>query len=353
MVRVCSRWVLEQNDADGAKYWLAAHNLFASLSSPNYLAVGTTNAILLHGNPVDANIDTSLIYGDYYFIESLKRFNDLFNQNTLTYIPAANFTGTDTFTYQACDSSGAVSSATVTVSVASSSGFINGSFESGYSGWTGSGNQVISSRASQGSNAIQFNSGQTVPNGVLSQTFATTSGQTYALSFDVGADGGTPATAQSLQVTVVGNSAVLNKRVTVFGPGDSSSLYLSTNFIFTADAAATTLTFTDVSATGLNIDLLLDNVQVSVTAKTLSLSPPENAGPIVLSLQLSDGYVTLSCQGAPGQSCEIQVSSDLIAWTPLAIVEPAAGKTLMTKQPPESCRFYRAIVQPDAGGTSN
>jgi unsaturated chondroitin disaccharide hydrolase len=105
------------NDADGAKYWLAAHRLFASLSSTNYLAVGTTNAILLHGNPVDANTDTSLIYGDYYFIESLERFNDLFNQTSLTYIPAANFTGNDTFTYQSCDSSGGVSVATVTVTV--------------------------------------------------------------------------------------------------------------------------------------------------------------------------------------------------------------------------------------------
>jgi hypothetical protein len=109
------------NAADGAKYWLAAHHLFVSLSSTNYLATGTTNAILLHGNPVDANTDTSLIYGDYYFIESLKRLNDVFNQTTLTYIPATNFTGTDAFTYQACDSSGAVSTATVTVTVAFSS----------------------------------------------------------------------------------------------------------------------------------------------------------------------------------------------------------------------------------------
>lgn len=105
------------NDADGAKYWQAAHNLFVSLSSTNYLAVNTTNAILLHGYPVDVDLDTPLVYGDYYFLESLKRFNDVFNQTTLTYIPATNFTGTDTFTYQACDSSGAVSTATVTVNV--------------------------------------------------------------------------------------------------------------------------------------------------------------------------------------------------------------------------------------------
>lgn len=105
------------NAADGAKYWLAAHNLFVSLSSTNYLAVNTTNAILLHGNPVDYDTDTSLFYGDYYFIESLKRLNDTFNHSTLTYIPAINYTGTDTFTYQVCDSSGATATATVTVIV--------------------------------------------------------------------------------------------------------------------------------------------------------------------------------------------------------------------------------------------
>jgi hypothetical protein len=96
---------------------MAAHELFLSLSSTNYLAVNLANAILLHGDPVDVNIDTSLIYGDYYFIESLKRFNDVFNQTTLTYIPATNFSGSDMFTYQVCDSSGAVSTATVAVTV--------------------------------------------------------------------------------------------------------------------------------------------------------------------------------------------------------------------------------------------
>lgn len=107
---------LATNSADGAKYWLAAHDIFSSLSSTNYLAQGTTNrGILLHGNPVDFDADTSLIYGDYYFIESLRRYSDLHGQTTLTYIPATNFSGTDFFTYQVADSSGASSTATVTI----------------------------------------------------------------------------------------------------------------------------------------------------------------------------------------------------------------------------------------------
>jgi Glycosyl Hydrolase Family 88/Bacterial Ig domain len=109
---------LATNSSDGAKYWLAARHIFNSLSSTNYLAQGTASSgILLHGNSVDAQTDASLIYGDYYFIEALKRFNDFYSHTTLTYIPDPNFSGNDTFTYQVCDSSGASSTATVTVTV--------------------------------------------------------------------------------------------------------------------------------------------------------------------------------------------------------------------------------------------
>ena len=107
---------LVTNADDGAKYWLAAHNIFNSLRSTSYFTQGTTNrGILLHGNPVDSNVEASLIYGDYYFIESLKRMQDLNCRTTLTYVPDTNFSGTDTFTYQVADSSGATSTATVTI----------------------------------------------------------------------------------------------------------------------------------------------------------------------------------------------------------------------------------------------
>jgi hypothetical protein len=111
------------NAPDAARYWQAARHIFNSLRSTNYLAQGSiSSGILLHGvgetPPLSSSeIDVSLIYGDYYFIESLKRFNDVFNQTALTYIPATNFTGTDTFSYQACDSAGNCATATVTVTV--------------------------------------------------------------------------------------------------------------------------------------------------------------------------------------------------------------------------------------------
>jgi hypothetical protein len=42
-----------------------------------------------------------------------------------------------------------------------------------------------------------------------------------------------------------------------------------------------------------------------------------------------------------------------MVWTPLVTVEAATGKTLVTRKPSETCRFYRAVVQPDAGRSSN
>ncbi|MDY7231087.1 glycoside hydrolase family 88 protein [Hyalangium rubrum] len=60
------------------QYWNAASRMLDSLSSSAYLASGTTSpGILLHGvgnYPAGQEVDVSLIYGDYYFIEALRRF---------------------------------------------------------------------------------------------------------------------------------------------------------------------------------------------------------------------------------------------------------------------------------------
>ncbi len=67
-----------------AKYLTAAEHIITSLSSPNYLAEGSTSrGILLHGAqnvPNDPNKygdDVSLIFGDYYFLEAINRYRAL------------------------------------------------------------------------------------------------------------------------------------------------------------------------------------------------------------------------------------------------------------------------------------
>jgi Bacterial Ig domain/Bacterial cadherin-like domain/Glycosyl Hydrolase Family 88 len=114
---------LATNMQDSATLWAGAHNILESLSSTNYLAQGTTSSgILLHGTGEppqfpDPEVNVSLIYGDYYFVEALRRYAEAYGRTNVTYTPNPGFTGTDTFTYQVCDSGGNCSTATVTVVV--------------------------------------------------------------------------------------------------------------------------------------------------------------------------------------------------------------------------------------------
>ena len=114
---------LVTNMQDSAMFWSGAHNILESLGSTNYLAQGSTSSgILLHGTgntPLlpDPEVNVSLVYGDYYFVEALRRYAEAYGRTNVTYTPNPGFTGTDTFTYQVCDSGGNCSTATVTVLV--------------------------------------------------------------------------------------------------------------------------------------------------------------------------------------------------------------------------------------------
>src|SRR3954451_4737581 len=71
---------LDTDAARGATYFEAAKAILTSLSSPAYLAEGTATAsILRHGtqNQPAGSFDTGLIYGDYYFLEALLRFEQI------------------------------------------------------------------------------------------------------------------------------------------------------------------------------------------------------------------------------------------------------------------------------------
>jgi unsaturated chondroitin disaccharide hydrolase len=69
----------QEPDPSRAQTYLGgARDILASLSTRAYLTQGTTNqAILLHGtqNKPAGNYDTGLIFGDYYFIQALQRYN--------------------------------------------------------------------------------------------------------------------------------------------------------------------------------------------------------------------------------------------------------------------------------------
>src|SRR5205085_8553701 len=137
--------------------------------------------------------------------------------------------------------------------------FINGGFESDYAGWNASGNQNIYSSdftlTTEGVKAVQFNGGQTAPNGILSQTFTTVPRMTYNLSFDLGAFSYQTTAEQRARVTVQGAASLLSQDVSVFGIGTGTA-FSHQAFSFIADSTAVTLTFRDISPTSINIDLL-------------------------------------------------------------------------------------------------
>ncbi len=186
---------------------------------------------------------------------------------------AANWSGTwtpfdhgpITFRSRAVDDSGRIENPGPGISATVSGGVNNGSFESGATGWTTTGNLVIGSPysvATHGTKLVAFNSGDLTPNGVLSQTFATVAGQTYTLAFDAGVIANN-TNSQNLLVTVVGTSSLLSQSIVINGLGGLATRWVPQSFTFVADSASATLTFRDQSATSGSLDLLLDKVRVT------------------------------------------------------------------------------------------
>ncbi len=72
---------LEQDAARQAKYLSAARRILTTLCSSDYLAEGTASAGILNhavGNmPRHGEVDVSLVYADYYFLESMLRLRAL------------------------------------------------------------------------------------------------------------------------------------------------------------------------------------------------------------------------------------------------------------------------------------
>ena len=139
---------------------------------------------------------------------------------------------------------------------------VNGSFEQDYLGWNRSGNQdVVTGAATQGVKAARFNAAQKPPNAVLTQSFSTTPGRSYTLSFDYGVFSPVSQRQQRLQVTLQGQKSLLSQLITQSAFG-SNVQYSPKVFSFTADSTLTTLTFTDASLITDSVDSWIDNVQL-------------------------------------------------------------------------------------------
>lgn len=234
-----------------------------------------TNDSDIDGTPLTAVLDVGPTSGTL----------DLNANGGFTYTPNNGFGGTDSFTYHASD--GVLSSNVVTVNInvqtIANGTLVNGSFEQGATGWTISGNHfIINSLAPHTSTdelkLLVFNGAQSTPNGVASQSFATTPGETYTLQLDMGTVG-TSGLQQRLQVSVQGSSSLVSQLETITGVGLNTVLWAPKTYTFVANSTSTTLTLTDSSTTSTNIDLLVDNVRVnSSSARTLIVTSAVGTG---------------------------------------------------------------------------
>lgn len=147
-----------------------------------------------------------------------------------------------------------------------SRGLINGGFENDLAGWQWSRNVSIRSgapyAASEGSRLVAFNAWDRNPDGVLAQTFTTTPGQAYRLTFDLGVLAWT-LYEQQLKVDVVGHSRLLGSSLKIAGKANGSLYWLPQEFTFTADSPTTLLMFRDQSVATRALDLLLDAVRIT------------------------------------------------------------------------------------------
>ena len=286
----------------------------------------------------------------------------LASNGSFTYTPSAGITGPDSFTYRAND--GALNSNIATVSITVNEVvaglLVNPSFESDFNGWTASGNQNIGYYpASDGIKIVTFNSENRTPDGVLSQTFVTTPGQSYSLSFDVGLLAYTND-SQSLQVSLTGTGNLLTQTVTLNGQGTGLGPWVPQSFSFTANSAATTLTFQDQSTASIGIDMLLDHVRVvALTAPSapLVLATTPGGQPVLGSTpsltRTSDSFAIRMTAPADGNYV-LERSTDLQTWLPLATMECDAQQLIefydtsdaLGNQEPQPKMFYRIGLQP-------
>lgn len=152
-------------------------------------------------------------------------------------------------------------------------GLVNGDFENGTTGWTLGGGRVdhrtnftnFGFRPFDGDSYISFGGGQQV-GGQVSQTFATTAGVEYVVSYQYGASAA--ANLQELTVTADGTTNLETQVVNDVGTIPVS--YEEYTFSFVADSATTTLTFNDTSINSNNTDGLLDAVTVTAVGGNIS-----------------------------------------------------------------------------------
>jgi choice-of-anchor C domain-containing protein len=116
-----------------------------------------------------------------------------------------------------------------------------------------------------GAQHIGFNGGNSNPGATITQTFSTTVAQTYSVSFNIGRTG-SGSGAMSLLAEVKSSDGALLGSLNAVAP--NSPGYATTHtFSFRAATQSSTLRFRDTSSASINVDVLLDNVSVTLASE--------------------------------------------------------------------------------------
>lgn len=141
---------------------------------------------------------------------------------------------------------------------------VNGGLENGASGWTATGNvraiPVPAYLPTEGTTAASFNTGNTAPNGILSQTVSTVPGRTYLLSFDAGIQSYVRSW-QKMETSISGSQAG-PWQFSEPGAGKGTVEWRKVSIAFTAHEDVAKIEFKDTSDQTNSVDLLLDNVKL-------------------------------------------------------------------------------------------
>lgn len=135
-------------------------------------------------------------------------------------------------------------------------------------GWTVVGNVGDNSEGStSSSHSAAFSAGANSQGDMLSQSFTTTNGQTYAIDFDAGIFGVRSGSPLQLRVEVLGAGTLVNQVITppeagTYNPAQVQFQHY--HFIFTANGASTTLRFTSIGLGNGGADQVVDTVSISV-----------------------------------------------------------------------------------------
>lgn len=135
-------------------------------------------------------------------------------------------------------------------------------------GWTVSGRVLNGSEgATTPSHAAVFTAGGNSQGDLLSQSFSTVAGRTYAVDFDAGIFGQRSGPPLQLRVEILGAGTLINQLIT---PPDAFTYnallvqFQHYRIVFTANSATTTLRFTSVGGGNAGADQIVDTVVVTV-----------------------------------------------------------------------------------------